>query len=87
MGLARRPGLLTCVAASLLMRFSDSPLTLAGLTVADFKSVSLSLSSGERLKGGLWRQTGLGLGSGSVTTSPVTLGRELGFSKPQVPHL
>lgn len=37
-------GFLTCVAASLLMRFSDSSLVLAGLTVADFKSVCLTSS-------------------------------------------
>lgn len=34
---------MTCVAASLLMRFSDSPLTLAGLAAAGFKSVRLTL--------------------------------------------
>lgn len=45
MGLAEQPGVLTCVAALLLMRFSDSPLTQAGLTVADFKSVCLILQA------------------------------------------
>lgn len=74
-------GLLTCVAASLLMRFSDWPLTLAGLTVADFKSACLSLfRQVAKGRAGLWRQAGLGLGSGSVTTNqPRDLGQRTGL--------
>lgn len=79
-------GFLTCVAASLLMRFSDSSLVLAGLTVADFNSVYLTFQASDWRLDGLWSQMELGLTSGSDTTSPATLGRALHCSEPQFSH-
>lgn len=59
-------GVLTHVAASLLMRFSDSTLSPAGLTVTDFKlGWVLPFRQVAKGRGGLCRQTGLGLSSDS----------------------
>lgn len=54
------------------------------LTSSQFVSFFKQVAKG---RSGLWSQTGLGLSSGSGTTSPMTLGRALGFSKPQFPHV